>query len=94
MTLHHQPRPARRLQLGRRPVVGPRGWSTRPGPLVGRRGITALLMVVLAGGLFVSVPPPHANADALSDAYAQQKASDSAFKSAALLWMPAGSSAL
>ncbi|HEY2915722.1 MAG TPA: peptidoglycan DD-metalloendopeptidase family protein [Candidatus Limnocylindrales bacterium] len=31
-------------------------------------------MVVLAGGLFVSVPPPQANADALSDAYAQQKA--------------------
>jgi murein DD-endopeptidase MepM/ murein hydrolase activator NlpD len=31
-------------------------------------------MVILAGGLFVSVPPPEANADALSDAYAQQKA--------------------
>ena len=31
-------------------------------------------MVVLAGGLFVSAPPPAVNADALSDAYAQQKA--------------------
>jgi murein DD-endopeptidase MepM/ murein hydrolase activator NlpD len=30
-------------------------------------------MVLLAGGLFVSVPPPAARADALSDAYAQQK---------------------
>jgi murein DD-endopeptidase MepM/ murein hydrolase activator NlpD len=30
-------------------------------------------VVVLAGGLFATVPPPPARADALSDAYAQQK---------------------
>jgi murein DD-endopeptidase MepM/ murein hydrolase activator NlpD len=34
---------------------------------------TALLVVVLAGGLFATVPPPQASADALSDAYAAQK---------------------
>ena len=74
MTLLHHRRLDRRPGFPRRrPGIGPRGWSTRPEPLVGRRGLTALLMVTLAGGLFVSVPPPQASADALSDAYAQQK---------------------
>jgi peptidoglycan DL-endopeptidase CwlO len=59
--------------LSRRPTIGPRGWSSRPRPIVGRRAISALLVVVLAGGLFATVPPKTASADALSDAYAQQK---------------------
>jgi murein DD-endopeptidase MepM/ murein hydrolase activator NlpD len=58
--------------LSRRPAVDPRGWSLRARPIIGRRGVAALLVVVLAGGLFVSVPPPKVSADALSDAYAQQ----------------------
>ena len=59
--------------LSRRPPVDPRGWSTRPRPVIGRRGIAGLLVVVLAGGLFVSVPPARVSADALSDAYNQQQ---------------------
>src|SRR6185369_17115895 len=59
--------------LSRRPAVDPRGWSLRPRPLIGRRGIAGLLVVVLAGGLFVSVPPAKVSADALSDAYNQQQ---------------------
>jgi murein DD-endopeptidase MepM/ murein hydrolase activator NlpD len=62
-----------RLHVRRRAPIGPRGWSARPRPIVGRRVFSALLVVVLAGGLFATVPPPHASADALSDAYAQQK---------------------
>lgn len=62
--------------LTRRPPVDARGWTTarRAAPAkAGRRGAIALLVVALAGGLFVSVPPPSVSADALSDAYAQQR---------------------
>jgi murein DD-endopeptidase MepM/ murein hydrolase activator NlpD len=60
--------------LTRRPPVDARGWTTaRARPKPSRRGLIALLVVALAGGLFVSVPPPNASADALSDAYAQQR---------------------
>ena len=58
----------------RRPVPDRRGWSTRPKPLIGRRGFALLLFVALAGGTFVSVPPTPAAADDLSDAYAKQTA--------------------
>jgi len=58
----------------RRPVPDRRGWSTRPKPIIGRTGLAALLFVVLGGGAFVSVSPAPANADALSDDYAKQKA--------------------
>jgi murein DD-endopeptidase MepM/ murein hydrolase activator NlpD len=58
----------------RRSIPDRRGWSTRPKPLMGRRSFALLLCVALAGGLFVSVAPPPASADALSDAYAKQKA--------------------
>ena len=58
----------------RRSVPDRRGWSTRPNPVIGRRGFALLLCVALAGGLFVSVAPPSASADALSDAYAKQSA--------------------
>lgn len=57
---------------GRRPATTLRGWSTPPTPLVGRRGVIALLVIALAGGLFVSTPAPRVSADSLSDAYAQQ----------------------
>jgi murein DD-endopeptidase MepM/ murein hydrolase activator NlpD len=60
--------------LMRRPSVDQRGWSAGRRPVIGRRGVAALLVVALAGGLFVSVPPQKVSADALSDAYAQQKA--------------------
>ena len=60
--------------LRRRPSVDHRGWTAPPKPIFGRRGITALLLVTLLGGAFVSVTPPNASADALSDAIAQQKA--------------------
>jgi len=59
--------------LMRRPAPDHRGWSTRPKPIIGRRGISVLMFVALAGGLFVSVTPPQVSADALSDAYAKQK---------------------
>jgi murein DD-endopeptidase MepM/ murein hydrolase activator NlpD len=60
--------------LTRRPPVDARGWTTaRRRPQPSRRGVIALLVVALAGGLFVSVPPPNVSADALSDAYAQQR---------------------
>ncbi|HET9681392.1 MAG TPA: peptidoglycan DD-metalloendopeptidase family protein [Candidatus Limnocylindrales bacterium] len=60
--------------LTRRPPVDARGWTTaRPRPRPSRRGAIALLIIALAGGLFVSVPPPNVSADALSDAYAQQR---------------------
>src|SRR5258708_15479112 len=58
----------------RRSVPDRRGWSTPPKPIIGRRGFAFLLCIALAGGLFVSVTPPRASADALSDAYAKQKA--------------------
>lgn len=60
--------------LRRRPSVDRRGWTRPPKPIFGRRGITALLLVTLLGGAFVSVTPPNASADALSDAIAQQEA--------------------
>jgi len=60
--------------LRRRPSVDRRGWPAPPKPIFGRRGITALLFVTLLGGAFVSVTPPNASADALSDAIAQQQA--------------------
>jgi hypothetical protein len=51
-----------------------RGWSTRPKPIIGRRGISLLIFVALMGGLFVSVTPPSASAsDPLTDAYAKQE---------------------
>jgi murein DD-endopeptidase MepM/ murein hydrolase activator NlpD len=51
------------------------GWSTQPKPILGRRGIVALLFVAMFGGLFVSVTPPSASAsDPLTDAYAKQAA--------------------
>jgi murein DD-endopeptidase MepM/ murein hydrolase activator NlpD len=53
-----------------------RGWSgpSRPSrPLLGRRFMALLVMVVLAGGLFVSAPPPRVSADELSDAYSKQQ---------------------
>jgi murein DD-endopeptidase MepM/ murein hydrolase activator NlpD len=60
--------------LTRRPPVDARGWTTvRARPRPSRRGAIVLLIVALAGGLFVSVPPPNVSADALSDAYAQQR---------------------
>src|SRR5512141_595032 len=60
--------------LHRHAPVDARGWTTsRRHPRPGRRGAIALLIVALAGGLFVSVPPPNVSADALSDAYAQQR---------------------
>ena len=60
--------------LTRRSPVDARGWTTaRRRPRPSRRGVIALLVVALAGGLFVSVPPPNVSADALSDAYAQQR---------------------
>jgi murein DD-endopeptidase MepM/ murein hydrolase activator NlpD len=58
----------------RRPVPDRRGWSTRPKPIIGRRGSALLLCIALAGGFFVSTPPAPVSADALSDAYAKQKA--------------------
>ena len=58
----------------RRSVPDRRGWSTRPRPIIGRRGFAFLLCLALSGGLFVSVAPAPASADALSDAYAKQKA--------------------
>ncbi|MEZ0240963.1 MAG: murein hydrolase activator EnvC [Chloroflexota bacterium] len=60
--------------LRRRPSVDRRGWTTPPKPIFGRRGITALLLITLLGGAFVSMPPPKVSADALSDALAQQEA--------------------
>jgi murein DD-endopeptidase MepM/ murein hydrolase activator NlpD len=59
--------------LHRSPSTDARGWTARPRPRIGRRGAVALVVIALAGGLFVSVPPPHASADSLSDAWAQQK---------------------
>jgi len=59
--------------LHRRPAIDARGWTAPPRPRIGHRGIVAFLVLALAGGLFVSVPPPNVSADALSDAYAQQK---------------------
>ena len=58
----------------RRSVPDRRGWSTRPKSIIGRRGFALLLCLALSGGLFVSVSPTPASADALSDAYAKQKA--------------------
>jgi murein DD-endopeptidase MepM/ murein hydrolase activator NlpD len=59
----------------RRPAPDRRGWSTQPRPLFGRRAISALISVVLLGGLFVSTPPANVSAsDPLSDAYAKQAA--------------------
>ena len=58
----------------RRSVPDRRGWSTRPKPIIGRRGFALLLCLALSGGLFVSVSPAPASADALSDAYAKQSA--------------------
>jgi len=58
----------------RRSVPDRRGWSTPPKRLIGRRGLALLTLVALAGGFFVSTPPTPASADALSDAYAKQKA--------------------
>lgn len=60
--------------LRRRPAPDRRGWSTRPKPLFGRRSLSLLVLVALMGGMFVSVSPPLASADALSDAYAKQTA--------------------
>ena len=60
--------------LHRRPTIGPRGWSTRPRPLLSRKAISMLIVVALAGGMFATVPPAPASADALSNAYAQQRA--------------------
>lgn len=60
--------------LRRRPSVDRRGWTAPPKPIFGRRGLTALLLVTLLGGAFVSVPPANVSADALSDAIAQQEA--------------------
>jgi len=60
----------------RRPAPDRRGWSTRPKPIIGRTGILALIVVALAGGAFVSATPVPARADALSDAYARQRALD------------------
>ncbi|HYL41279.1 MAG TPA: peptidoglycan DD-metalloendopeptidase family protein, partial [Candidatus Binatus sp.] len=62
--------------LHRQPPVDARGWTTerrgaRRKP--SRRGLIGLLVIALAGGLFVSVPPPNVSADALSDAYARQR---------------------
>jgi murein DD-endopeptidase MepM/ murein hydrolase activator NlpD len=59
--------------LHRPATTDSRGWTARTRPRVGRRGAVALLVVALAGGLFVSIPPRNVSADALSDAYAQQK---------------------
>lgn len=61
--------------LRRRPMIGPRGWSTRsPRPRISRATISMLIVVALAGGMFATVPPAPASADALSTAYAQQRA--------------------
>jgi len=60
--------------LRHRRSIDARGWSQGPRSRVGRRGLLLLLAVTLAGGLFVGVPPRNASADALSDAYAKQKA--------------------
>jgi murein DD-endopeptidase MepM/ murein hydrolase activator NlpD len=62
----------RRPSLRRRSTIGPDGWSTRPRPRIGRGLISALLVVLLGGGLFATVPPAPARADALSDARAKQ----------------------
>jgi murein DD-endopeptidase MepM/ murein hydrolase activator NlpD len=56
----------------RRPAPDRRGWSTRSKPIIGRKGLGALLFVILAGGTFTTATPPPARADALSDAYAKQ----------------------
>ncbi|HEV2005406.1 MAG TPA: peptidoglycan DD-metalloendopeptidase family protein [Candidatus Limnocylindrales bacterium] len=59
----------------RRSAPDPRGWSTRPKPIFGRRAVSLLIFVALIGGLFVSVTPPSASAsDPLADAYAKQSA--------------------
>jgi murein DD-endopeptidase MepM/ murein hydrolase activator NlpD len=59
----------------RRSAPDRRGWSTQPGPLFGRRALSALISVMLLGGLFVSTPPANVSAsDPLSDAYAKQQA--------------------
>jgi murein DD-endopeptidase MepM/ murein hydrolase activator NlpD len=53
-----------------------RGWSSPSKPLrpvLGRRFVALMVMVVLGGGLFVSTPPPRVSADDLSDAYAKQQ---------------------
>lgn len=61
--------------LRRRPRIGPRGWSTRsPRARLSRKTISVLIVVALAGGMFATVPPAPASADALSTAYAQQRA--------------------
>lgn len=60
-----------------RPVAAePRsGWSSpRSHGRLTRRFSFVLLLTVLVGGMFVSTPPQHASADALSDALAKQKA--------------------
>jgi murein DD-endopeptidase MepM/ murein hydrolase activator NlpD len=62
--------------LTRRPPVDARGWTIArraAAPKPSRRGVIALLIVALAGGLFVSIPPPNVSAGSLSDAYAQQR---------------------
>jgi murein DD-endopeptidase MepM/ murein hydrolase activator NlpD len=56
----------------RQATTDPRGWTTRPRPIVGRRGLSLLLMVTLFGGVFVSVPPRPVSADDLTDAYNKQ----------------------
>jgi len=59
----------------RRSAPDPRGWSTQPKPIFGRRAVSTLIFVALIGGLFVSVTPPSASAsDPLTDAYAKQSA--------------------
>jgi len=59
----------------RRSAPDPRGWSTQPKPIFGRRAVSSLIFVALIGGLFVSVTPPSASAsDPLTDAYAKQSA--------------------
>jgi murein DD-endopeptidase MepM/ murein hydrolase activator NlpD len=52
-----------------------RGWSTPRKPIIGRRGLSLLILVTLFGGFFVSATPPSVSAsDPLTDAYAKQAA--------------------
>jgi murein DD-endopeptidase MepM/ murein hydrolase activator NlpD len=58
----------------RRPAPDRRGWTAPRRSVISRTGILALVFVALAGGAFVSATPTPVSADALSDAYAKQKA--------------------
>jgi murein DD-endopeptidase MepM/ murein hydrolase activator NlpD len=58
----------------RRPAPDRRGWSASSKRRFGRRGISLLLLLTFLGSFSLSTAPAPASADALSDAYAKQRA--------------------